>query len=210
MTFGVTIVREIDDNDRLSADELRSLQIASITKCRDQVLRGLGSRHSKTHAVRLRRIRVVRDHTCCQHRGSYELESPSSGLILLRWTLPATSWCACANMATIEYNVEVVSKDATILTTLGKVRNDTSKKKKKSTMQPTQSDCGVHFQVSTPRMSARSLDDRWEFDLNDLSDLEGFDFDSFHILVMSSTPLASPLSLLLALIPSHKLTKATK
>ena len=79
-------------------------------------------------------------------------------------------------MVTIEYNVEVVSKDATILTTLGKVRNDASKKE--SAMQPTQSDCGVHFQVSKPRMSANALDDGWEFDLKDLSDLEGFDFDS--------------------------------
>ena len=139
LTFGVTIVREIDDMDRLSAAELRSLQIASITKRRDQVLHGLGFQHSKTHAVRLRRVQIVRDHSCCEHRGSYEWESPSSGLILLRWTLPPTSWYSCANMVTIEYNVEVVSKDATILTTLGKVRNDASKKE--SAMQPTQSDC---------------------------------------------------------------------
>ena len=187
LAFSVTIVREVEDNDNLSPEELRELHVASITTRRDQVLRGLGmdDDEPESDAVRLRRICILPDYLCCEHHGSYEWESAASGLILLRWTFPPTAWYKCGSDDTIEYNVEVVSKDATIITTLGKARNNASKEwnkqiQKKENMLPRATPGGLHYQVSDaltengwPEDDPEARNGEWVFNLTEVPDLRG-------------------------------------
>lgn len=198
LAFSVTVVREVEDNDDLSPEELRELHVASITTRRDQVLRSLGSGHvPESSGVDLRRIHIVPEHLCCEHHGSYEWENAASGLILLRWASPPMAWYKCGGDDTIEYNVEVISKDATIITTLGKVRNDASRMRKKQT--PSQENVltratprGLHFQVLGPQTAAdRSPQDKfhgsdeWVFDMAELplDGEENFDDEDFDDLL---------------------------
>ena len=184
LNFSVTVVREVEDTDVLSALEMQSLTVSSITKRRDQVLHG-----ARSNTVRVRRIDVLPEHLCEGHHMSYEWKSSSTGLILLRWSSPPVSWWKCNAYDTIEYVVEVVSKDATILTTLGKYRAASSaaaaQRSAGANKKPskTQSDCGVHFQLSSSTFETTEDDaepkigEEWLVGLDELVGTGYFDYE---------------------------------